>query len=243
MAKVKVVHGAPLSGKTSYVKANVNPGKDIVFDYDLILSALSFGGEYERYPHLHEYVLNIRKLIADRTFEDNTIKTVWIITTIVSDKLKKELSGHDVEYIELDPGIDEVLRRLDSNPGGRDKTLWSKYINDYYGSEDRKSKTSYTDREHNPFYNTMKWREKRIRILKRDSFECRECARYGRVTEANTVHHIKPLTSSPELRLDAKNLISVCAACHAKFHNRDSDELTDVGRTWVQRVWSERSPP
>ena len=68
------------------------------------------------------------------------------------------------------------------------------------------------------FYNSRKWRKKRIAILKRDKFLCKVCSRYGRITEATTVHHIKPLENFPELAFKSDNLISICAACHANLH-------------------------
>lgn len=68
------------------------------------------------------------------------------------------------------------------------------------------------------FYETQTWKKKRAAILRRDGYRCRDCARYGRVKQADTVHHIKPLEEFPELALDNKNLISLCRACHNKRH-------------------------
>ena len=70
----------------------------------------------------------------------------------------------------------------------------------------------------NNFYNTRKWRKKRIVILKRDNFLCRRCARYGKEVDATTVHHIMPLEFFPELALVNDNLMSLCEKCHNKMH-------------------------
>lgn len=70
----------------------------------------------------------------------------------------------------------------------------------------------------NPFYTSKKWRKKREYILKRDAYLCQECKKYGRNTEANTVHHIKELEDYPELALKNINLVSLCASCHNKQH-------------------------
>ncbi|WP_445662125.1 HNH endonuclease [Bacillus sp. FSL R12-0069] len=51
------------------------------------------------------------------------------------------------------------------------------------------------------FYKTKRWKNKRINVLKRDSYQCQECKRYGKNKEATTVHHIHPLRNRPELRL------------------------------------------
>lgn len=68
------------------------------------------------------------------------------------------------------------------------------------------------------FYKTSKWKHKRLAVLRRDGYLCQNCKRYGRLTPATTVHHIQHLEDRPDLALDAKNLISLCAACHDKAH-------------------------
>ena len=226
---IKVVHGAPLSGKTSYVKAHADPKTDVVFDYDKILEAISFGAEYERHEHLHETVLDIRRLIIDAK-----AKTVWIITTYVSEKIKREVQGHEVEYIKIEVTPEEAKRRLNSNGGGRDKELWLSYIADYFKDE-WKGKTS-RPRVQDPFYGSKRWKDKRHHVLKRDKYQCRECARYGKVTEAKVVHHIKPKKDNPMLKLSTANLISLCNPCHEDMHDKNGDRLSDLGMAWVHRL-------
>ena len=68
------------------------------------------------------------------------------------------------------------------------------------------------------FYNSKEWKHKRNMILRRDKYQCQECRRYGRTTEAVTVHHIKHLDEHPELALEPSNLISLCNRCHNKAH-------------------------
>lgn len=68
------------------------------------------------------------------------------------------------------------------------------------------------------FYKSRAWQRKREAILRRDKYICQNCKRYGRNTEATTVHHIKHLEDAPELALANDNLVSLCAACHNKLH-------------------------
>lgn len=68
------------------------------------------------------------------------------------------------------------------------------------------------------FYHSSKWLHKRDMILRRDGYRCQECKRYGRITQAVTVHHIQHLEDRPDLALVSGNLISLCRACHAKAH-------------------------
>lgn len=86
------------------------------------------------------------------------------------------------------------------------------------------------------FYKTNRWKNKRKVILKRDDYKCQECKRYGKNTPATTVHHIIPLEQMPDLKLNSLNLISLCQECHNKMHDRITDELTELGRKWVERV-------
>ncbi|MBZ4221923.1 HNH endonuclease [Bacillus wiedmannii] len=86
------------------------------------------------------------------------------------------------------------------------------------------------------FYKTKRWKNKRINVLKRDSYQCQECKRYGKNKEATTVHHIHPLRNRPELRLTSSNLVSLCGRCHDKMHDRISDELTELGKQWIERM-------
>ena len=47
-------------------------------------------------------------------------------------------------------------------------------------------------------YKSKRWRRKRMRILRRDGFRCRECGRYGLAVDATTVHHAWPAEDFPE---------------------------------------------
>ena len=67
-------------------------------------------------------------------------------------------------------------------------------------------------------YKSGKWKRKRRSILKRDKYLCRECKKYGRRRDAQTVHHIKTVELFPELAFVDSNLISLCNACHNKAH-------------------------
>lgn len=68
------------------------------------------------------------------------------------------------------------------------------------------------------FYMSSRWKHKRLRILARDKYLCRECKKYGRLRERTEVHHIIHLEDNPSLRYDDDNLVSLCKACHNKRH-------------------------
>lgn len=43
---------------------------------------------------------------------------------------------------------------------------------------------------------------------------CENCLKTDRVEPATEVHHIQPIATNPDLRLEWSNLMSVCGACH-----------------------------
>ncbi len=67
-------------------------------------------------------------------------------------------------------------------------------------------------------YKGARWENIRESILKRDDYQCQRCKRYGRMRQAQVVHHIKHADEYPELAYTRDNLISLCNDCHNKEH-------------------------
>lgn len=51
----------------------------------------------------------------------------------------------------------------------------------------------------------------------------------GKVTPASEVHHIVPVRASESLRLDRRNLISVCEECHREIEGKPDPRLCAQG--------------
>jgi len=83
--------------------------------------------------------------------------------------------------------------------------------------------------QRNHFYKTTRWEQKRAFILRRDGYMCQESKRFGKIKEANTVHHIFPLELFPEYAWENWNLIALSTVEHNAMHTRNSSELTDKG--------------
>ena len=49
---------------------------------------------------------------------------------------------------------------------------------------------------------------------------CVPCLAGGRITAADTVHHVVERLADPGRAFDPTNLESSCAPCHSKFHMR-----------------------
>lgn len=82
----------------------------------------------------------------------------------------------------------------------------------------------------NRFYKSKEWKKLRLQALKRDLYTCQECKKRGKITPANTVHHIRPIRAGGA-RLSLDNLETVCAACHNELHKERTKTLKDKKRT------------
>lgn len=81
-----------------------------------------------------------------------------------------------------------------------------------------------------------RWQAVRKLALKRDGYLCRESARYGKIVEANVVHHIWPAEDYPEYAYELWNLLSLCQAQHDAMHDRVTRALTSLGERWRRRT-------
>ena len=86
------------------------------------------------------------------------------------------------------------------------------------------------------FYLSDRWKKKRTKILRRDSYVCQLSKRYGKMMPADTVHHIFPREEFPEYALKDWNLISVCSAEHDRLHSRTNGKLTAYGMELLRRT-------
>lgn len=80
------------------------------------------------------------------------------------------------------------------------------------------------------------WKEKRKKILVRDGYKDQWEARYGRIVDADTVHHIFPAEWFPEYQLASWNLISLSTKTHNMMHDRTTGALTEAGMILADRV-------
>lgn len=131
---VFIVFGAPLSGKKTVVRQNMQRG-DLVVDIDSLYSAVSMLPSYDKPENLLSNVRGIQNLLLDN------IKTrfgkwnnAWIIGGY-ADKYKREKLADDLgaEVIFCDVGKDECLRRLEMDEARRfRKDEWQMYIDRWF---------------------------------------------------------------------------------------------------------------
>ena len=78
-------------------------------------------------------------------------------------------------------------------------------------------------------YKEPKWVRIRSLALKRDKYLDQYLKRYGKLKQAEIVHHIFPVEEFPEYQYELWNLISITKSTHNLFHDRTTNELTKKG--------------
>ncbi|MCD3206783.1 HNH endonuclease [Clostridium botulinum C] len=132
---VYIVYGPPMSGKTSYVLENMEPG-DIVVDMDRLYQAVSLQDLYNKPDNLKFNVLAIRNSILDniKTRYGN-FKVAWIIGGY-SDKYSREQLVKELgaQLIFIDVSKEECISRLNSCGDYRQehKEEWQMYIEEWF---------------------------------------------------------------------------------------------------------------
>ncbi|WAA10320.1 HNH endonuclease [Fervidibacillus albus] len=132
--EVFLVYGPPMSGKTTFVRQNMERG-DLVVDMDQLYSAVSMLPYYDKPDNLFSNVIGIHNLLLDN------IKTrygrwhnAWVIGGY-ADKYKRERLANELgaELIFMECEKEECLRRLELDEERRyRKDEWAKYIEKWF---------------------------------------------------------------------------------------------------------------
>ena len=69
------------------------------------------------------------------------------------------------------------------------------------------------------FYKSYAWKKLRAAKYRRNP-NCERCAKDGRETPTETIHHIQERLIRPDLALDMNNLESLCHSCHNREHKK-----------------------
>lgn len=132
-ARRVIVWGAPASGKSTYVRANMFPG-DLVVDLDALKSALTYQEREGSADNLLPVIFSVRdhlyQLIADRVPD---CRTVWIIGCLPKRKEREELASMlDAELMRMDAGYHECIRRASEDSGRANKQLQRALIDRFF---------------------------------------------------------------------------------------------------------------
>ncbi len=134
--KVYYVYGAPCSGKSSFVRDNMQAG-DLVLDIDRIWSALSGQPEYIKPNGLKDIVFNVRNAVLDSIkTRAGSWQTAYVIEggAYLGDRMRR-IETLGAEGIHIDTPKDECIRRLASDESRQAvQAQWIDYINTWFDS-------------------------------------------------------------------------------------------------------------
>ena len=133
--KIIIVHGAPASGKTSYVKEHMTKG-DMVVDFDLIKESISMCDKRDTPDTLLDTANEIKELLY-RLIEERKVdaKTVWVIGMLPTRKQRNELASrlHADGLVHIEASIDECIERMLKDETRADKEKQMQIIDSYFG--------------------------------------------------------------------------------------------------------------
>ena len=130
---VYLVYGAPCSGKSSFVRDNMEQG-DLVIDIDNIWQCISGCDRYIKPARLNACAFVLRDTLLEQVrYRTGKWLTAWIIggypLTAERERLCKSLGARE---IFIDTTRDECLQRLNEANDGRDVAEWTRYISDWF---------------------------------------------------------------------------------------------------------------
>lgn len=106
-----VVTGPPAAGKSTWVKERAKPG-DVVIDLDVIAQALGSPETHDHPPAVLRCAQRARASAIDQALTHAADTDVYVIHMLPKPETLARYRDHGAKVITLDPGRDEVLRRI-----------------------------------------------------------------------------------------------------------------------------------
>lgn len=132
MRQVYLVYGAPLSGKSTYIKENMSEG-DLLIDMDSIWQCVSGCERYVKPNRLRSVVFRIRDDLIDMIkYRYGKWSNAYVCggypLSSERERIIKELGARE---IFIDTSRDECIARLEAD-AERDHDEWRQYIDDWF---------------------------------------------------------------------------------------------------------------
>lgn len=130
--EIFLVYGAPLSGKTSYVKSIAEPG-DLIIDMDSIWECISGQPRYVKPGKLRAIAFGIHNYLMDCVkVRNGKWQRCYIIGgyALISDR-ERTIKEYNAREIFIEATKEECLARL-NNCTDRDKEEWTGYIEEWF---------------------------------------------------------------------------------------------------------------
>ena len=131
--KVYIVHGAPCSGKSSFVNS-IKGNSDLVVDIDNLWEAVT-GKRYHKPNALKQHVFAMHKTLLEtvKTRAGNWERCYIIEGLPFAAERERRRSVYGAELIHIDTDRDTCMQRLLADEGRREYMKeWQGYIEDYF---------------------------------------------------------------------------------------------------------------
>lgn len=130
--QVFIIYGPPLSGKSTYVRQNMEPG-DLVVDQDVIYSAISLLPMYQRENSLTRVIFAVRDCLYEQIrMRNGDWNTTWIVAGLPRKGERDRLAARmGAECILMEVTQEECHERLKNSPGGRSEE-WAGHIERWF---------------------------------------------------------------------------------------------------------------
>ena len=129
--QVFIVYGPPLSGKTTYVAQNLEPG-DLVVDLDRLRNAISFQPMYQTPPSLSQLTFSLRDYLYDQIrIRNGDWNTAWVVAGLPRKNERDRLAARlGASLVLIEASREECHKRLlDAD----DRPLeWGEYIDKWF---------------------------------------------------------------------------------------------------------------
>lgn len=129
MASIKIILGAPCSGKSSHVAANAKAG-DVRIDYDKIAKAIGSDIDHNATGSVRDIALSMR-WTAIYKIMDGIDADAWIIHTAPDESLISKYTEAGAQFIMLDATEEDCIARAeaDDRPEGTIETIKTWFSN------------------------------------------------------------------------------------------------------------------
>lgn len=123
-----VIIGPPCAGKSTYAQEHMQEG-DVVVDFDALAHALGATERHNSQGAPREAAFKARTAVIDYLVTNSKRVNGWVIHSTPSEAQMRRYDEIGADIIELDPGMDECLRRAeqDGRPDGTAESIRQYY--------------------------------------------------------------------------------------------------------------------
>lgn len=139
MKNLNIVWGAPCSGKSSYCREQMK-GKDVVFDYDEIKKALTYGEKHDTVDWIRDLVQSLRFSWLRTVKDNNEIDDAYMIISRVTENMKSFIEEElkiKPTYHLMESTLEACLARVAEDDSRPDKEAQIEKINQWFQTSEQ----------------------------------------------------------------------------------------------------------